>query len=232
MTEYISLGSNCSVTYQLNKYGFRSRANLFDWVKISLSQLTIILENDFDDFVESLEFKKTSKIHEYFGLVDKESNYDNLDNLDNLDNFDNLNNLVNLDNSQDSIVLTNKYHIEFAHEISQISQIEYFKSRLVIRIERFKNLEQLSNPNNTNKSKTICFVRIELAPIKSNWTGQINNLIRLLEKYISKFKLILIINSLYDYRNLFPEFVKIIKFDNFSPDWKMDDLDWENIFPI
>jgi hypothetical protein len=84
--------------------------------------------------------------------------------------------------------------------------------------------------NNTSESKSICFVRIELGPIKSNWIGQINNLIRLLEKYISKFKLMLIINSNENYQNLFPEFVKIIKFDNFSPDWKMDDLDWENFF--
>ena len=43
MTEIISLGSNCSVTYQLNKLGLRMQAYPFDWVKISLNQLNNIL---------------------------------------------------------------------------------------------------------------------------------------------------------------------------------------------
>jgi hypothetical protein len=208
MIEYISLGSNCSIAYQLKKYGLRTQSYPFDWVKINLSQLTNILEKDFNDFVESLEFKRISQKHEYFGL-------DEIVNNEFVDN-----------NKSDSVILTNKYHIEFAHEIADITEIEYFKSRMGIRVDRFKNL------NSNNESKQICFIRIELNPIKLIWIDLIKNLIRLLKKHIYNFKLILIINSNINYQEYFPEFVKIIKFNNFSPDWKMDELDWENIFTI
>ena len=61
--EYISLGSNCSITYQLGKLGLRNNSYPFDWTKISLTQLIKILENDFfkksntkDQLIKSIIF--------------------------------------------------------------------------------------------------------------------------------------------------------------------------------
>lgn len=174
MIEYISLGSNCSVTYQLNKYGLRLHTYLFDWVKINIAQLNVILEKDFNDFVESLEFKKISHKHKYFGNLKIEE----IDNI--FYQYDNLidNSINDIENSSESIILTNKYHIEFAYELSLIEQIEYFKSRMIIRINRFKNIK--SNCISNCKSNQICVIRIELNPIKSIWIENIQNLIRLL----------------------------------------------------
>ena len=38
---YISLGGNCSITYQLNKYKLRNFLSPFDWSKITINQLII-----------------------------------------------------------------------------------------------------------------------------------------------------------------------------------------------
>lgn len=226
MTEYISLGSNCSMTYQLNKYGLRLRAYPFDWVKINLSQLNQILEKDFNDFVESIELKKISQKHEYFG----NSKIEDIDEFLNQSHNTNDNSIIDnykIDKEKsDSVILTNKYHIEFAHELADPNQIEYFKSRIESRIDRFRNIQSIC------KSKQICFIRIELNPIKSIWIENIQNLIRLLKKYINDFKLILIINSESICQEYFPDFVKIYKYKYYSPDWKMDDLDWNNIFNL
>jgi hypothetical protein len=129
-----------------------------------------------------------------------------------------------LKNLSNSIILTNKYHIEFAHELSNIEYIEKFKSKMMSRIERFKNIK-----SNCISNK-ICFIRIELNNINTTWIYNIEKLISFLKKYISDFELILIINSDNIYEGYFPEFVKIYKYKNFSPDWKMDELDWNNIF--
>jgi hypothetical protein len=59
---FVSLGSNCSVAYQLKEYGLREKAYPFDWCKTSLSQLILTLRNNFNDF-EKLEIKKYSENH-------------------------------------------------------------------------------------------------------------------------------------------------------------------------
>ena len=217
MVEYISLGSNCSVTYQLNKYGLRICAYPFDWIKINITQLNNILQKDFDDFAESLEFKKISTKHEYFGFGFGFAQDENIN--------EHIDENINEHIKTDSIVLTNKYNIKFAHEITKINEIENFKSRIKTRIDRFKNL------SSNNKINHICFIRVEINPIKLSWIVDIQNLIRLLKIYVDNdnFKLILIINSENKYEEYFPEFVKIYKFGHFTSDWKMDELNWNEI---
>jgi hypothetical protein len=58
----IPLGSNCSVAYQLNKYGLRKESYPFDWCCMNINQLIKILENDFEDF-EDFTVKKLSDNH-------------------------------------------------------------------------------------------------------------------------------------------------------------------------
>ncbi len=60
--EYISLGSNCSITHQLNKLNLRTNSYPFDWAKISLTQLTSVLGNNFDSYT-NLSVEKLSPIH-------------------------------------------------------------------------------------------------------------------------------------------------------------------------
>ena len=63
MEEMISLGSNCSITYQLNKYNKRQISYPFDWSKITINQLLSVLENNLNDY-ENVFIKKFSKNHE------------------------------------------------------------------------------------------------------------------------------------------------------------------------
>lgn len=192
--EYISLGSNCSITYQLEKLDLRKNAYPFDWVKITLNQLLNILIENFNDFIESLEFVKISPYH----LIQES--------------------LVNDELKISSLILTNKYNIKFAHELSEKYQIDIFKIKMLKRIERFRELG----------NKNITFVRIELSPIDKSWYKNICYLIEILNKYSTNFKLILIVCS--DLEFTFPSNILIYKFNKFTPDWKMDMLDWNKIF--
>jgi hypothetical protein len=58
----IPLGSNCSIAYQLNKYGLRKESYPFDWCCMNINQLIKILKNDFEDF-EDITIKKLSINH-------------------------------------------------------------------------------------------------------------------------------------------------------------------------
>lgn len=200
--EYISLGSNCSLTYQLNKFKLRTQAYPFDWTKISLQQLIDVLENNFENYSESIKFKKISLSHP---IIDSDNN---------------------LELNSSSIVVSNKYKISFAHEITSQYELEEFKNRINARIKR---LDELSLNHSTNFIK-IKFIRIELSPINSSWAQKILKLIYLLDNNFVQYELILIINSSDNFE--FPSNVKIYRFDNFSSDWKMDSLDWNLILEL
>ena len=64
---FISLGGNCSVCYQLNKYNIRTVAYPFDWCKISINQLISVLSNDFDNY-DSIKIYKYSENHNSYLL--------------------------------------------------------------------------------------------------------------------------------------------------------------------
>ena len=59
---YISLGGNCSVAYNLNRLNLRNKAYPFDWCKISIKQLVNVLSNNFKDF-DKVEVVKLSSNH-------------------------------------------------------------------------------------------------------------------------------------------------------------------------
>jgi hypothetical protein len=196
--EYISLGSNCSITYQLNKFGLRTHAYPFDWSKISLCRLIDVLVNNFIDFSESIEFKKISSNHPL--LDSNEQNY-----------------------NESSLIVYNKYNIVFAHELSLKYDLEEFRSKMKIRIERFLNM--MSNPNK------IKFIRIEQNKIKSNFYANIIKLYELLNKITLNFDLIIIICSQDEF--IFPSNIHIVRFESFDSDWKMDNsVCWKQIFNL
>ena len=197
MTEYefICLGSNCSVTFQLNKFNLRNNSYPFDWSRINIYQLLNVLQNNFNHYHDTIKFIKISKNH---NIVDTH------------------NNIID----QNSIILTNKYNIKFAHEIYNITQFNQFIINIQKRIDRFKNINHID--------KKIIFVRIELDNINSNWINNIYKLIELLNNFTTNYILKLIINSEQQFH--FPDFVQIYKFNYFDPDWKMNHINWNIIF--
>lgn len=54
---FISLGCNCSVSYNLIKYGLRKVAYPLDWCRIRYKKLLELLKNNFDGFLEIKKFK-------------------------------------------------------------------------------------------------------------------------------------------------------------------------------
>ena len=206
--EYISLGSNCSITYQLSKLGLRTNTYPFDWCKITLQQLIQILEENFNDYVESLKFVSISNLHPIFEFDLKLGN----ELKQELRMYE--------IQSTNSLILTNKYNIRYAHELGEKYQLEEFKNKMKERVARFREL----------KNNDICFVRIELSPLNQSWHSNIMKLHSLLCSYSSNFKLILIICSQIEFQ--FPPNIKIYRFDEFDPDWKMDTLDWNDIFSL
>jgi len=184
MEQIISLGSNCSVTYQLNKYNLRMQSFPFDWAKITVKQLNQVLESKFKHY-ENVFIKKFSENHD------------------------------------SSYILSNKYNITFAHEIfnKYNNSIEEFNQVLIRRINNF-----VSHKGN------IKFVRIELQPITESYLDELNKLIILLDTYFDNYKIILLIDSNSKIQSINKIIIKkVVNFDNFI-DWKMDYIDWYDIF--
>lgn len=61
--KYISLGGNCSVTYQLKNLGLKYESYPFDWSKITINQLISVLENNFTNYDSSIKIHKLSNLH-------------------------------------------------------------------------------------------------------------------------------------------------------------------------
>ena len=61
----VSLGSNCCVTYHLNRLNKRTIAYPFDWSNITLNQLNRVLENNFIGY-EDVNIKKLSENHPHY----------------------------------------------------------------------------------------------------------------------------------------------------------------------
>jgi hypothetical protein len=184
---YISLGSNCSVTWWLNKLELRKQAYPFDWCSLTIKHLNTILKNNFDEYIETLKINF---------LSDKYPN----------------------ECGEPSMVITNRYNIRYAHEVVT-DDIEDFKTSLNNRIMRFQNLD---------KEDLIIYVRIELSIIKIGYINELKELIKLLNLINPNYIIKLIIHK--DSIKINLEKVKIYYFDKFTPDWKMEHIDWNNIF--
>ena len=109
---FISLGSNCSVAWNLKKYNLRQISFPFDWTNCKINELNDVLKNDFKDF-NKLEIKKYSDLHPYFSSND----------------------------NQGTFILKNKYNITFAHEVLLEYEINTFSNKLANRINKFKNMK-------------------------------------------------------------------------------------------
>ena len=71
---FVSLGGNCSVSYQLNKLKLRNKSYPFDWCQIKLSEIIKAFESNFFEF-EIINKKKYSENHSSFIVNNKYGNF-------------------------------------------------------------------------------------------------------------------------------------------------------------
>lgn len=131
---FISLGTSCSVAYQLDNLGLRKESYPFDWSKFNINKLNSILENNFENF-SNLTIHKFSNNHNYKFIIDT-----------------------------GSYILKNKYDIQFAHEllVNNDNNINILKEKINKRILRFykKNKEYVYFIILNNNTKYIDFNKI------------------------------------------------------------------------
>lgn len=146
LKEFVPLGNTCAIAYNLNRLKIRYNAYPFDWCKLSTDKLINVLLNDFDGFTD-LKLKKISSNHEHFESQNKES-----------------------------LILTNKYDIAFAHEVLKMQDLDEFKNKLKLRIDRFKKLNNCIFVVFNMKDKDVNLLDVVL---KSKFkTYEIRNVIR------------------------------------------------------
>ena len=120
--QYISLGCDCSVSYQIRKYGLQTMGTLpFDWMKLDkLQDLLSILDDNFAEF---------AKFNSY--IVKTQA--------DNFENF-NMNSEKEKVLSRRRLIHT-KYKFTLPHEyVNDTLNIEHFETRYARRIVRFQTL--------------------------------------------------------------------------------------------
>lgn len=183
---FVPIGSNCSITWWLKYYDLRKCAFPFDWCKCTLDQLFNILNNDFDDFVNSLCIKH---------LSDKHLTFD----------------------GEPSMIITNNYGIEYAHEVI-VSDLTQFSKSIQKRIDRFREL---------SKEEHITYVRIELKKFNKTQYDKLLRLITKLELINHNFTIKLIIHE--SSIEIIHDKIKVYHFSEFTSDWKMSYLNWHTI---
>lgn len=85
---FISLGGNCAVSYQMRIRGIRMSAYPFDWSRIKYSKLVRVLENNFEDY-DRIRVDKFSENHDFSYLLKNKYNTfaHEIRDLDKLDDF-------------------------------------------------------------------------------------------------------------------------------------------------
>jgi hypothetical protein len=80
---FVSLGGNCSITYQLKKYNLRNIAYPFDWSKIKINSLINVFQNNFINF-ENVKINKYSDNHNSYLITNNYLTFahQNINNLD------------------------------------------------------------------------------------------------------------------------------------------------------
>lgn len=214
MKEYISLGSNCAIAYQLYYYNIRKYGYPFDWSTSTINQLLAALTDNCKDYTESLNILNFSNNHAYIKF---NTPYNNL--------------LTNIG----SYKCRNKYGITMSHELIKQNDFNLVKEKINRRLNRLYNLDKIDNLDE------IIYLRVEVKIVSiDSYANSIKELFKYLD-ILSKgnsYKLKLILhknnNELYtilnDYIN--KNILEIYYYDKFSLDWKMDRMNWKKILEL
>lgn len=203
--EFISLGSTCSVAYQLQQLNLRQQAYPFDWLRVeSLDDVTNTVKNNFANFITSCQ--KTSESDKFPISTD--------------DKFPEKNEL-----NQNSLIMKNKYNIKFYHDFDNKTIINQIEEKYQRRIDRFILA--------IKEKKNLCFVRDELKLNKLT-EKMINEFISELQKInpLIQVKMIIIIhnpkNQLIKLQST--EIITVINDTKEFGDWIRPNVDWQSIF--
>ncbi len=191
----VSLGSNCAVAYQLDKLNLRDQAYPFDWAKIKLDSLIQVLESGFVDFTDMFVCFFSNK-HFTLDQITQSTNSDG-------------------EKILGSYIVSNKYNIKFAHEITNTFGLKKFIDQQKRRITRFTNL---SNPT---------FVRLETGNVPKSYQTKYEKLSGILLGLFPEFKLIVISNN-----KISGDRIIWYKLEEFDKDWTYSKLNWKSIFTI
>ena len=207
---FISLGSSCSIAYQLDKHNKRNCSLPFDWVRIDdLDIITEIINNSFEDFITSVV--KVSESDKFPISYDE--------------------NFPDKITENKSIIMKNKYSVKFYHDFTNgdTGEIEQVNQKYKRRIERF--LEFIKSKNN------IYFVRDELKPQNISAEKIIRFLDSI--KTINKecvFKFIIICHNSqdksYEILQFSNKYITIINDKEKFGDWKRPNVCWESVFTV
>lgn len=236
MIHYVSIGSICSVAYQLQEHQLRKVAYPFDWLKInSFQDLNLCLEDDFKQFLE-VKFIRESVKHPL--LKNEEDKFIIPEKKDNecKDKEFEESEKNNLNPAEISLVMKNAYNFEFFHDFPRDYNLSEIQEKYQRRIDRLKKILE-------NKEEEIIFIRdeLKLAQVKE---ADIKKFIEILEKINPelKYRLVLILHNPKHKKieEIFKEiigekFKKKIYFindtDKFAG-WTRDNLEWGEIFKV
>jgi hypothetical protein len=178
MSIYISLGSSCSVAYQLQKNNLRVAAFPFDWLRTpSLDEIIKVFENNFADFGIFIEDEIKNTCINKFPLSNTEDfpvNFEDNNSSGYLDTKSNNNSSCYLETklnhnsssyletkSTNTQVVKNCYQMTSYHDFSATlsfkEQVHEITDKYQRRVERLLDLIK-------NSDKRIHFIRDELKP--------------------------------------------------------------------
>jgi len=143
MSLHISLGCDCSVSYQLRKLGLQTHGTMpFDWMKLtSIDKLLSILDNDFNGFADfsKYDIKEQQPVFDYFDNANANVNDNANDNANANDSKLLVKSLVKL-LVKSLVKLTHKeYGFILPHEYNaNMINIVDFEDKYSRRIEKFR----------------------------------------------------------------------------------------------
>jgi hypothetical protein len=201
----ISLGSTCSIAYQLQQLNRRQCAYPFDWIRTdSLSDINQAIRNNFQEFVKVTEITKSDK----FPIFDPDISF-----------FPN-------ENKDESMIMRNKYNMQFYHDFPKNFDLDQIQKKYQKRIDRFSDIIKVSSK--------IYFVRDEIKANKIS-INQIEEFLEIIKNInpCLEIKFILIIHNpknkklnILDYKN---NQVEIINDVNDYGDWIRPNVNWSNV---
>ena len=230
-TEFISLGGNCAIAYQLQKLGLRNNSYPFDWATSTLNQVKTAFEDNLTRYALTLDIYKFSSNHEYINIKDGN---------------------ITFEKDKGTYKCKNIYNITIAHILTKISgleELEEFKTKMEKRKNKFINLDKIN--------KNITFIRLETKIISSELyldnliiiskkllqfnkkdkpDSQLDNPDSQLDNKVITLKIILHsknqnIVDYYKKINLIKNNIniKFYFYDTFSSDWTFPNIKWDTI---
>jgi hypothetical protein len=167
MVEFVSLGSDCSVAYQLNLHKLRTSAYPFDWVRCNDFNTTVdCIENNFEHFFDQTDLRSipSNGTHPY--MRD--------------DQFDINRHGLRVVNKKNNI----RFYHDFLHNLTE--EYDDVRKKYDRRIKRF--FETLEG------KKRIVFVRVERSEIPEKTIGRFDSVIR---RYTNNYSLCVVVLKKY-----------------------------------